>query len=153
MKIAVGFDRRGARLRAAVIGELLAQGHEVLDLGMAGSHADGDYAVKAREAARVVLEGRVDRGGVVSRSAVGASFVANKVEGIRAGACSDTYTAKRGAELGMNLLCLGTQLLTRLEVTEIVRAFVGAKEIGTLAPSAAIMAQSSRRRRSASHAA
>ena len=42
MKIAVGFDRRGARLRATVIAELLAQGHEVLDLGVAGSHNDSD---------------------------------------------------------------------------------------------------------------
>src|SRR5262249_28095180 len=97
MRIAVAFDRRGARLKAAVIAELTLQGHDVLDLGGAGPQTEADYAATAHEAARAILSGTVERGVVSSRSDVGASFVANKIEGIHAGACSDTYTAQRGA--------------------------------------------------------
>jgi len=127
MKIAVGFDRRGARLRAAVISELVAQGHEVLDLGGDASTSAADYAAKTHDVARAVISGTVERAVIVARSGVGASFVANKIDGVRAGACSDTYTARRGAEYGMNVLCLGAGLLTRTEAAEIVRSFVSVK--------------------------
>jgi ribose 5-phosphate isomerase B len=125
MKIAVGFDRRGGRLRGSLIGELLSQGHEVLDLGVSPADAAVDYARKALEIADAVLSGRVERAVLVSSSAVGASFVANKVDGIHAGVCADTYTAERGVELGMNVVCLGVEL-TAAEAAAIVRAFLGA---------------------------
>jgi ribose 5-phosphate isomerase B len=159
MRVAVAFDRRGTRLRAAVIAELMTQGHEVLDLGVGGSLPDGDYASKAREAARVILAGTVERGVVASHSGVGSSFVANKIDGIRAAACSDTYTAQRSGEQGMNLLCLGGDL-TKVEAAEIVRAFVSTRPANALVArfvllgaEAPVVSQASRPSRSASHAA
>lgn len=127
MRIAVAFDRRGARLKSAVIAELMRQGHEVLDLGLADPQTEADYAAKALAAAEAILSGIVERSVVAFGSGVGASFAANKIEGIHAGACSDTYTAQRGAEAGMNLLCLGSDVLTQAEAAEIVRAFVTAR--------------------------
>lgn len=126
MKIAVGFDRRGSRLRSAVIGELASEGHEILDLGVTRAGAGADYESKAQEVAAALLAGTVERGVLVSRSAVGASFVANRIAGVVAGVGSDTYTAERGAELGVRIVCLDARLSTAFEAAEIVRAFTGA---------------------------
>jgi len=126
MKIAVGFDRRGERLRSAVVAELTALGHDVVELAAREREPDG-YAEPVESVALAVLHGVADRGVVVTRSGVGASFVANKIDGIHAGAGFDTYAARRGAEYGMNVLCLGAGQLGRVEAAEIVRAFAGVK--------------------------
>jgi ribose 5-phosphate isomerase B len=122
MRIAVGFDPSARGARGAVVDPLVAQSHEVVDLGP-GHGRPEDIAL---ELARLVLTGEAGRAILVSSSALAASFFANKIDGVHAGVCTDTYDARRGGENGMNLMCLGTNL-TPAETAEIAAAFAGAK--------------------------
>jgi ribose 5-phosphate isomerase B len=120
MNLAVGFDHRGSAFGATVIVELMSYGHTVLDLGIATAH----------DVASAILAGRAERGVVVSSSGVGASFVANKVDGIRAGAPTDTYGALHAVEDGMNLLCIGAGTVDESQAAEILAAFVSDETSG-----------------------
>jgi ribose 5-phosphate isomerase B len=122
MKIGAAFDHPGTGLREPVVAGLVAQGHEVLDLGGSGGGA-ADAAVEISDA---ILAGRCERGILVSTSPLAASFFANKLAGIHAGVCTDTYDARRGGENGVNLMCLGSHL-TASEAVAIVAAFIGAR--------------------------
>jgi ribose 5-phosphate isomerase B len=125
MKIALGYDVGGAALRAAVVIALMADGHEVLDLGAnsTSSGIDADEVIRAVAAA--VVTGRVDRGVLCASSGVALSLAANRFEGIHAGACSDTYMAVQGVAGGMNVLCLGTQTVDKAKAAAIVAAYAG----------------------------
>lgn len=122
MKIAVAFELSGRGLREPVVAHLVALSHEVVDLG--GS--DGGSAEAPVRIADALLTGRCERGILVSSSALGASFSTNKLDGVHAGVCTDTYDARRGGENGMNLMCLAADL-TAGEAAAIVSAFVCAK--------------------------
>jgi ribose 5-phosphate isomerase B len=122
MRIVIVFDQQARALRRPVAAELVAQSHELVDLGI----ASGTYAEAAVRVAEVILAGGADRAILATSSALGASFLANKIDGIHAGVCTDTYDARRGGENGMNLMCLGTDL-TANEAAAIVRAFVEAR--------------------------
>ena len=122
MKIAVASDGRGDSLRRALLAGLAAQGHELVDRGV--YPAGGVEA--CLDASNAIRTGLVERVILVSSSAFAASLIANRVDGIHAGVCTDTYDARRGGENGMNLMCLGTDL-TAKEAAAIVRAFVGAR--------------------------
>lgn len=130
MKIAVAFDHRGITLRAAVIGELVTQGHDVLDLGTDQPLPKVDYPDKSYELAEAILDGRAERGILVCSSGVGVVIAANKIDGIRACLCHDPYTAHQGVEHdAMNVLCLGSEVVGIALIPEIVRAFVSAEFI------------------------
>ena len=126
MKIAIGFDRPAAGLRPSIVGELVAQGHDVVEFDGSAAGSAEAYRQSVLAIAELIRSGRAERAILVSSSALRASFVANKIDDIHAGVCVDTYNTQRGGENGMNLACLGIAL-TSFEAVEIVRAFVDAR--------------------------
>jgi ribose 5-phosphate isomerase B len=128
MHVAVAFDHRGVKLRARVMDELSALGHELVDLGADSPEPRIDYPDKALEIGEAILDGQAERGVFVCGSGVGASVAASKVVGIRAAVCHDAYSAHQGVEHDdMNVLCLGSEIVGAELAAELVRAFVGAR--------------------------
>ena len=127
MKVLVAFDHRGTKLRERVLAQVEALGHEPVDLGTDRSEPKIDYPDKARELGEALLAGDGERGVLVCGSGVGASIAANKLRGIRAGLCHDTYSAHQGVEHDdMNVLVLGSRVVGPELAKELARAFVGA---------------------------
>ena len=128
MKILVAFDHRGTKLRERVLAELDALGHELVDLGTDAPEPKVDYPDKARELSEALLAAEGERGILVCGSGVGASVAANKLRGIRAALCHDTYSAHQGVEHDdMNVLCLGSEIVGAELAGELVRAFLAAR--------------------------
>lgn len=127
MRIAVGTDHAGWPYKGVLISDLQAAGHEVLDLGTDGP-GSVDYPDFARAVAESVAGGEADRGIVLCGSGVGVSLVANKVPGIRAGVCHDTYSAHQGVEHDdVNVLCLGARVIGIEVAREVTARFVSAR--------------------------
>ena len=131
MRIAVGADHAGYPLNERVIQELDAAGHEITDFGThVGSRPDDypDYALKVGQA---VLRGEAEIGILVCGSGIGAAVAANKLQGIRAALCGDTYSGRQSREHDdCNVLCLGARVVGVELALEIVRAFVSARFTG-----------------------
>jgi len=127
MRIVVGADHRGYALKEIVVGQLRASGHDVLDVGTNGEEPV-DYPDYALAVGKAILSGEAERGVLVCGSGVGAAIAANKLPGIRAGLCHDTYSAHQGVEHDdMNLLCLGSRVIGPELALELVRTFVNAR--------------------------
>jgi ribose 5-phosphate isomerase B len=127
MRVAVGADHAGLALKEELAALLRGEGHQVEDLGAHSYDSDDDYPDMARDVAKAVAEGRAERGLLVCGSGVGASVAANKVRGVRAAICHDTYSAHQGVEHDdMNVLCLGARVVGPEVAQEVVRAFLGA---------------------------
>jgi ribose 5-phosphate isomerase B len=127
MRLAAAGDHAGWRLKDAVVARLRAGGHEVLDLG-AHDDTPSDYPDFAAAVAEAVLSGRAERGILVCGSGVGAAVAANKVPGILAGLCHDTYSAHQGVEHDqMNVLALGSRVIGEALALEVAEAFVAAR--------------------------
>ncbi|MFW6193608.1 MAG: ribose 5-phosphate isomerase B [Gemmatimonadota bacterium] len=130
MRVAIGADHAGVRYKRALADELREGGHEVLDLGT-DSTESVDYPDYARAVAEAVADGRADRGVVVCGSAVGVTVTANKVPGVRAGTCHDTYSARQGVEHDdMNVLCLGERVVGLEVAREVLNAYLDARFSG-----------------------
>ena len=115
-------------MRDAVIGEIAALGHEVVDLGTDDGTVRIDYPDKAREIGEAIRSGDAGRGVLVCGSGVGASVAACKLAGIRAAICHDSYSAHQGVEHDdMNVLCLGSEVVGASLAAELVRAFLAAR--------------------------
>jgi len=128
MRVAVAFDHRGVKLRERLLQELAALGHETVDLGTDKPEPRIDYPDKAREVAEAIRLGAVERALFVCGSGVGAAVAANKVAGIRAAICHDTYSAHQGVEHDdMNVLCLGSEVVGAELAAELARAFLAAR--------------------------
>ena len=130
MKIAVACDHAGFPLKETVLEAVRASGHEPLDLGTfdTGSVDYPDYAEKLGQALQA---GKAERGILLCGSGVGASIAANKLKGVYAGVCHDTYSAHQGVEHDdMNVLCLGARVLGINLAREVVDAFLGARFVG-----------------------
>jgi len=128
MRVVVAFDHRGVKLRQRVLAVLADVGHETLDVGTDAPEPRIDYPDKAREVADAIRGGDAERGVLVCGSGVGASVAANKVPGIRAGLCHDTYSAHQGVEHDdMNVLCLGSEVVGGELAAELVRSFLRAE--------------------------
>jgi ribose 5-phosphate isomerase B len=128
MRVAVAFDHRGVKLRERLLAELAALGHEAVDLGTDKPEPRIDYPDKAREIDEAILRGDAERGVLVCGSGVGASVAANKLAGIRAAICHDTYSAHQGVEHDdMNVLCLGSEVVGPELAAELTRVFLGAR--------------------------
>ena len=128
MKVAVAFDHRGVKLRERLLAEVAALGHETVDLGTDKPAPRIDYPDKAREVGEAILSGDAERAVLVCGSGVGASVAANKLAGIRAAICHDTYSAHQGVEHDdMNVLCLGSELVGPELSAELTRAFLTAR--------------------------
>ncbi len=128
MKIAVGTDHGGFVLKQVIVDEVTKLGHVVFDCGALTYDAKDDYPDYARAVALVVQRGEAERGIVLCGSGVGASVAANKVRGVRAALCHDTYSAAQGVEHdALNVLCLGARIIGDELARSLVRAFVGAQ--------------------------
>src|SRR5437868_9340305 len=128
MRVAVAFDHRGVKVRERLLDELAALGHEAVDLGTDKPEPRIDYPDKAREVGEAIRSGDAERAVLVCGSGVGASVAANKLPGIRAAVCHDTYSAHQGVEHDdMNVLCLGSEVIGAELAAELVRAYLGAR--------------------------
>ena len=128
MRVAVGFDHRGVKLRARLLEELERLGHEAVDLGTDTDAERIDYPDKAREVGEAVLSGAAERGVLVCGSGVGAAIAACKLDGVRAAICHDVYLAHQGVEHDdMNVLCLGSEVVGGELAAELVRSFLEAE--------------------------
>ncbi|OIO01526.1 MAG: ribose-5-phosphate isomerase [Elusimicrobia bacterium CG_4_10_14_0_2_um_filter_56_8] len=131
MKLAIASDHAGYPLKEALIPHLKCLGYEVADLGTDSPDIPVDYPDFAAKASREVIAGRAERAIVVCGSGVGACVAANKIKGIRAGLCHDTYSAHQGVEHDdINVLCLGARIIGRALAFEIASAFAGARFSG-----------------------
>ena len=130
MRIAVGADHAGFALKELLVPWLRAAGHEVDDLGAKALVPDDDYPDLALPVARAVQSVSAERGIIVCGSGVGASVLANKVPGVRAGLCHDTYSSHQGVEHDdMNVLCLGGRIIGVELSKEVVKSFLDARFI------------------------
>ena len=131
MKIAVATDHAGFPLKAAVLDLVRAAGHDVLNLGT-NSTEPVDYPDYAEKLGCAIQSGEAERGILLCGSGVGASIAANKMTGVYAAVCHDTYSAHQGVEHDdMNVLCLGGRIIGPELVREIVEAFLNARFVGT----------------------
>src|SRR5579864_5510441 len=127
MRIALGSDHAGFEMKGTLAKHLGEMGHQVVDVGTYSAEPV-DYPDYAEALGKAVLEGRADRGVLICGSGVGASVAANKMRGIRAGLCHDTYSAHQGVEHDdMNVLVLGSRVIGPALAQEIVSAYCRAK--------------------------
>ena len=131
MKIAIGADHAGYPLNERVIKELDAAGHQIVDFGThVGSRPD-DYPDYVLKVGRAIQANEAEIGIIICGSGVGASVAANKLIGIRAALCGDTYSAHQSREHDdCNVLCLGARVTGEELAMEIVLAFVVARFTG-----------------------
>ena len=130
MRVAAASDHAGYELKTLLVRLVEQLGHTVSDLGTHDT-APVDYPDSATAVGRAVRTAKADRGILVCGSGVGASVAANKMRGIRAGLCHDTYSAHQGVEHDdMNILVLGGRVVGPALATELVEAFLGARFSG-----------------------
>jgi RpiB/LacA/LacB family sugar-phosphate isomerase len=130
MRIALAADHAGFELKEKMAAHLKGAGFEVMDLGTHGEEPV-DYPDFALAIGKALGEGRADRGVLICGSGVGACVAANKIKGIRAGLCHDTYSAHQGVEHDdINVLCLGARVIGEELARELVTAFLAAKFTG-----------------------
>lgn len=127
-RVAVGADHGGLALKATVIEEIRRLGHEAIDLGAADYQAEDDYPDYAAAVAHAVAAGQADRGVLLCGSGVGVVLAANKVAGVRACLCHDTFSAAQGVnDDDMNVLCLGARVIGPELAKLLVAAFLAAR--------------------------
>jgi transaldolase/glucose-6-phosphate isomerase len=130
MHIAIGSDHAGFELKEALKGFLLEEHHQVLDVGTF-SRDPVDYPDYVQAVGAALRDNRADRGIVLCGSGVGASMAANRIPGVRAGLCHDTYSAHQGVEHDdMNVLVLGGRVVGIELARDLIRAFVNARFTG-----------------------
>ncbi len=126
-RVAVGGDHAGFPLKKLVVELLGKHAAAVIDCGT-HNEASCDYPDFAIAVAKEILSGKADRGILVCGSGVGVSVAANKIKGIRASICHDTYSAHQGVEHDdMNVLCIGARIIGSELAFEIVRSFLAAR--------------------------
>lgn len=125
MIIALGADHGGFSLKKTVIDAIESADNKVLDLGTF-DETPVDYPDYAKSVAEAVIGGQAHRGILICGSGVGACVAANKIRGVRACLCHDTYSAHQGVEHDdMNILCLGARVIGPALAVELVRSFLG----------------------------
>lgn len=127
MKIVIGSDHAGFQLKVAMGDLLRSLNQEVLDVG-AFNENPSDYPDFAEAVGRAILERKAERGVLICGSGVGASVAANKLTGIRAAVCHDSYSAHQGVEHDdMNILVLGSRIIGVKLAEDLVKAYLAAK--------------------------
>ncbi len=130
MKLVIGSDHAGFPLKEEVRANLAAAGHEVIDLGAFKVDPLDDYPDFAALVGEAIRRGDAPRGILICGSGVGVCVAANKMPGIRAGMCHDTYSAHQGVEHDdMNVLVMGARIIGTSLAFELAHTFVGAKFI------------------------
>ena len=130
MRVALAADHAGAALKTELLRRLAAAnlGHELIDLGGDGSDPTDDYPDFAQRLGLAVRDGVAERGILICGSGVGASVAANKLRGVRAAVCHDTYSAHQGVEHDdMNVLTLGSRVIGPEPAFECALAFLAAR--------------------------
>ena len=126
MKVALASDHAGLDLKNHLLQRVTDLGHTATDLG-AYTHAPSDYPDFAEAIGRAVVSGTVDRGILICGSGVGASVAANKIKGIRAAICHDSYSANQGVEHDdMNVLVLGSRVIGTALADDLIKNFLAA---------------------------
>ena len=124
MRIAIGSDHAGFPLKEDLTAYIRQLGHQVVDIGTHSTEAV-DYPDYAETLSKTLLDGLAERGVLICGSGVGASVAANKLPGIRAGLCHDTYSAHQGVEHDdMNVLVLGGRVIGPELAQELVTAYL-----------------------------
>ena len=130
MKIVIGADHGGFELKNYLVEILRKDNFKVIDEGNLVFDPKDDYPDFAIRVANSVASGNTERGIVICGSGVGASIAANKIKGIRACLCHDSYSAHQGVEHdAMNVLCLGARIIGKELAKELVFSFLNAKFI------------------------
>jgi ribose 5-phosphate isomerase B len=130
MKVIIGFDHAGFPLKGTILDAVRKAGHEPIDVGTNSAEPVDfpDFSVKV---GRAVQNGEADRGILVCGSGIGACIAANKMKGVYASICHDTYSAAQGvAHDDMNVLCLGARVIGPELASSLVIAFLGAEYVG-----------------------
>ncbi len=125
--VAIGGDHAGFPMKELLCKQLAQMDLVVIDCG---SHDEtpSDFPDFAEAVGQLVISGKVERGILVCGSGVGVSMAANKIPGIRASLCHDTYSAHQGVEHDdMNVLCIGARVIGPAVASEIIEAFLFAK--------------------------
>jgi len=131
MRIAIGADHAGYPLNEGVIEELRNTGCELIDFGTHDGSIPDDYPDYAKKVGESIQSGSTEIGILICGSGVGAAVAANKLRGIRAALCGDTYSAHQSREHDdCNVLCVGSRVTGVELALEIVRAFVNARFTG-----------------------
>ena len=130
-KIAIGADHGGYPLNERIIEELRQAGHELIDFGTHDGTRPDDYPDYALKVGQAIQNAQAEIGIIICGSGVGAAVAANKLDGIRAALCGDTYSAHQSREHDdCNVLCLGARVTGVELALEIMRAFVAARFTG-----------------------
>jgi ribose 5-phosphate isomerase B len=130
VKLVIASDHAGFELKEEIRAYLAKEGHEVLDLGAYKVEPQDDYPDFAERVGEAIRAGEAPRGILICGSGVGVSIAANKMPGIRAGMCHDTYSAHQGVEHDdMNVLVIGARIVASALAYELVDAFLKAKFI------------------------
>ena len=127
LRVAIGGDHAGFALKRILLERFRGRVTALIDCG-SNDECQSDYPDFAIAVAEQILRGNADRGVIVCGSGVGVSVAANKIVGIRAAVCHDTYSAHQGVEHDdMNVLCVGGRIIGSELATEIVQAFLQAR--------------------------
>jgi ribose 5-phosphate isomerase B len=130
MKIAVGCDHGGFPLKYVVLEAVKAAGHEVIDVGTFSAD-DVDFPDFVKKVGQKVQSGETERGILICGSGIGAAIAANKMKGVYASICHDTYSAAQGVQHdAMNVLCMGGRVIGPELVKVLVPAFLNAHYLG-----------------------
>jgi ribose 5-phosphate isomerase B len=130
MRIAIGSDHAGFAMKQAIAGLLSELGHSYEDFGCFNS-GSVDYPDIARPVAEAVSQKKFDQGILICSTGIGMSIAANKVPGIRAAVCHDTFSARRAREHNnANVLCLGEWVIGQGLMREIISAYLSADFVG-----------------------
>ena len=130
MKVAIGFDHAGFPLKQIVLDAVRNAGHEPIDMGT-DSAESVDFPDFTEKVGRAIQSGETERGIIVCGSGVGACIAANKMKGIYASICHDTYSAAQGVlHDDMNVLCLGGRVIGPELAKVLIRAFLNARYLG-----------------------
>ena len=124
MKLALGFDHAGVKLKSALIEFLNANGYEYKDFGTY-TEDSCNYAEYGATVAEAVASGEYDKGILICGTGIGMSIVANKVPGIRCAHCQDVFSAKATRQHNdSNVLAFGERVVAKELAIEIVKTFL-----------------------------
>jgi ribose 5-phosphate isomerase B len=128
MRIALGCDHRGLQLKQMIMNLLTDIGHTHKDFGCYYDTTRVDYPDFAQKVAEAVAAGEFDRGILVCGSGIGMCMAANKIKGIRAAICHDSFSARRSRQhTDANILCLGQDIVGRELASDIAQSFLSAE--------------------------
>ena len=124
MRIIIGNDHIGYDLKMHIKEYLTKKGHDVMDVGTHDT-ARTDYPIYAKKAAQAILNGECEKGILICGTGMGISIAANKVKGIRAAVCSESYSAQMATEHNnANIIAFGSRVVGTAVAELIVDAFI-----------------------------